>query len=786
MPTSRKSAKKVSPEKILSDGKGHLRASSCIFYIRDPWWVDQFVPIFMPGVEITEPMHGFVFPSSSYERVVGKDDGKEEDYFPDTASDESLRDQTIIPPSGLTKEPRLFGSFAERESVGSCARLRHFSKVDGKVDAVLWINFNKPRRRFEKQKMRELMGVLVARLEEIAETHQRENPFPITQLTNILKPAEELARIGRPLSEVGLTWYLDKILVSLLRAFGISEETGIGSIHLYDPVRQVLVREIHKGVIAKDAPQEQDVQSGQGVLSWVALKRRALLIVDLKASPFSAIYEPIAPHAVSELAVPMLAGDELLGVVNLESVARPCPFSAHSVRTIWYTASQAAIACRLAQQISIAEVQVERAQRLLELAHESVVTAEGNKPLERLAELARDWLQASGCDIWKYSEERHSFAGSGASYEPHDPSSLPRADGWSHHVRRHGKPIWISNVAGTDGFDYKYWSRDEEEWRSAPTGEPPVSAVNQRLIDLGVRCELGMPIEVQDRCVGVAWLKYADERTPEPSLSNMRLAEGFAAQAGLIIDLLQRQEAAKRKGRALTEYMERILKVGPVKGNGLDGYVIRRPCGDVGGDFHVWEVIDGKRTSFLVGDAEGHDIMGALQMIPMLTTFNGFSKESASTKHILWRLLPVCDRWELHGTAICFIVDRSGKQPLLFATSAGHPSLIIFKSDGTNFDFPNSDGVANRGILGFALDTPMGEEMCQLSPGDLIIAYTDGVSEAGSHASPVGRRGIVDAVQAHPDGTPETIAKAIEQKIMAQSGGPLQDDATIMVLRVVQ
>jgi serine phosphatase RsbU (regulator of sigma subunit) len=781
------SRSRQSPEKILEAGRQNLGASSCIFYILDPWWIDQFVPVFMPGVNNTEPMHGFVLPVSSYERVTGVGSEGKELYIEDTSQADELLDQMTPTLSQLARENNLFGNFVQREQIGSCTRLRRFSPDDGKLEAILWINFSNPRKRFAKRKMRKLMDAMVGYLPDIIERYKRENPFPVNQLLHILNPAEQLATIGRPLNEQNLDWYLEKILDAVLRAFNIQEDTGIGTIHLFDPATQVLNRKIHKGIIADSAPQVQNVQLGEGIISWVALKRRALLIADLGTSRFGSIYKEFAPNAISELAVPMLAGDELLGVVNLESIVSPCPFSEYSVRTIWYTASQAAIACRLFQQASIAHTQTERTSQLLQLAHDAVVKTKSSQPLVGLAELARDWLQAGGCDIWQCREDRHRFISSGASYD-HDPSSLPRENGWSQYVRTTKTPVWIFNVVDTETFNCNFWNHDEQIWEPFNSGNPIPEKVNERLIDLNVHCELGIPIEVTGKCVGVAWLKYTDEHTPEPTPLNMQLAHGFAAQAGLVIDVLQRQEESAKNVDALRDYRDRLFKTGHFELPGLRGYVIRHACGEVGGDFHIWQEIDDRRTSFLVGDAEGHDILGALYMLPMITTFKGFSRQSCSTKHILWRLLPVCDTWELRGTAICFIIDRSegkGKRPLIFASSAGHPPLIIFKEDRQNFDFPDKKAEwANRGQLGIGLNLPLGEEVKELSSGDIIIAYTDGVLEPSRDIYPVGRAGIIEAASMHFAETPEIIAKAIEEKVMSHAGGHLEDDVTIMVLRV--
>ncbi len=784
---------RTTPEQILQEGMQRLNALSCIVYIRDPWWKDQFVPALMPGVRITEPMHGFVLPLSSYERVAGGADAQEETYFRDTTQAAELHDETSPALARLIRDNPLFGDFTVREGVGSSARFRHFGD-DGKADAVLWVNFARPRQKFERKKLCELRKAIFDCLPDIVAQYARDNPFPVDQLTRILKPAEQLAGIGLIRTEQDLDPYLDNILDAVLQAFDIREETGIGTIHLFDPERQVLTRTKHKGVLDDDAPTEQSVSEGEGIIAWVALKRRALLIPDLAASRFDALYRRTAPNAVSELAVPMFAGKELLGVVNLESAVQPCPFTAHSVRTIWYTASQAAIACLLAQQVAIAQKEARRTSQLLELAHGAADGEANTEPLDKMAELAGEWLQADECDIWEYGEERHAFIRSGASYKEHDPSSLPRTNGWSHYVRHTRTPVWLSDVTGPAAFDSRFWNRERQAWEPTPPPaghHTPPKEVNERLLNLTVSCELGMPIEVGGRSLGVAWLKYHKPLTPAPSPAIMQVAGDFAAQAGLVIDVLQRQEEAKRSAYALRDYRDKLFETGTHNFPRLEVHVIRHACGEVGGDFHAWEQTD-RRTTFLVGDGQGHGLLGALHMIPMITTFKGVSKESCSAKHLLWRMLRACARWDLRGTAICFIIEtpagKPGQKPMLFASTAGHPELIVFSTEEVeSFKFPKIEG-ANSGIIGMPGGArPFIEDVCELSPGDVVIAYTDGVTEPipKDPLRHVGRPGIAKAAFPHLSKSAKEIAEAIEQRVLFHARGQLEDDATIMVLKVV-
>src|SRR6266404_7471755 len=121
-------------EKTLDRKRRRLGASSCTFYVRDPYWTDEFRLVFMPGVKIQEPMHGFTFSPPAREVIA---DG-ESAIFCDFAQRGRNRRKSVpgTIPSGVR---RLFRDFAEREGVVAYARRMHAPKGD--VEAVLFVNF---------------------------------------------------------------------------------------------------------------------------------------------------------------------------------------------------------------------------------------------------------------------------------------------------------------------------------------------------------------------------------------------------------------------------------------------------------------------------------------------------------------------------------------------------------------------------------------------------------------------------------------------------------------------
>ncbi len=222
---------------------------------------------------------------------------------------------------------------------------------------------------------------------------------------------------------------------------------------------------------------------------------------------------------------------------------------------------------------------------------------------------------------------------------------------------------------------------------------------------------------------------------------------------------------------------------------GATGSIICKPLdAGIGGDFFAIETLSDGGTAFLLGDGQGHGVQGALHMLPVLAGFKMCCQESLSTKHVLQRVNRLCNELSIHASALYLIMhpaDSTGRHSV-FASSAGHPPLMVVSEEANVSDFPSDE--ANQGMMGVSLTISIPEPCRSIAGSDLLVAYTDGISEANrpdadAHAA-FGRKGIAKAVLDNLGGSTEEIARAVMKGAEAHSGGRLRDDATVMVLRL--
>ena len=529
-----------------------LGASSCSFYVQDPWWAGEMRLQHLPGVQHAEPMHGFLMPLSA-KRIVTQ--GAAEFFYVDTQNEPSLRSDggPVFGPilQSLAIKNPLFGDFVRREGVRSTARFIH-GKGD-KSDAALFVNFNQANRFSPnlKRQLRHLWKDMRTMLPDIEKEATDEQPFPVTQLLRILRLTEEQ-------SASSLEANFERILQTALQACGLHTQTDIGTIHVFDSKEFTLTRSANVGALDSGVPIHQDVRQGEGVISWVALWRRAILISDLQKSGYgtgpNAIHIRIRKNMRSELAVPILDGEQLLGVLNLES-GRPNAFTRNSVRVIWYAANQAAAAYRAS----------ERSLNLLRICSGMPDRIAHAEPLNELAGFVRDQLRADLCDIWQYDAEKGVFKAAGVTTPELRPGVPPRDEGvgWSHYVRRIKTAVLINDIKDAQTFTVHLWDTTQRrEWRHPTAAERACmpKTINTSLVELDVHDEVGLPIPglAQPESIGIAWLKYKDaDRVPQAP-DAVKALFGWAGQIAVVLECLRKQQEHVRYWERLSHSLHAV------------------------------------------------------------------------------------------------------------------------------------------------------------------------------------------------------------------------------------
>ena len=214
---------------------------------------------------------------------------------------------------------------------------------------------------------------------------------------------------------------------------------------------------------------------------------------------------------------------------------------------------------------------------------------------------------------------------------------------------------------------------------------------------------------------------------------------------------------------------------------GVEAYGLTRPANTVGGDFYDIRPLSDGRLMIAVGDVAGKGSPAALLMALLLAMMRTLLDEGLEAAALMTRLNVQITR---HAPTSRFIT-------LLFATiapdtgrvvsvNAGHLPGLIYRRSGT-FDRLTDGGVA----LGMFNASEYVSQEAQLDPGDLLVLYSDGITEAEDpKGQPFDEEGLQSLIRAYAAEDVRTIGQqvftAVERHAQEKR---FADDLTILIAR---
>jgi phosphoserine phosphatase RsbU/P len=315
-----------------------------------------------------------------------------------------------------------------------------------------------------------------------------------------------------------------------------------------------------------------------------------------------------------------------------------------------------------------------------------------------------------------------------------------------------------------------------DEIASAAAWLPPGTAT---AVCLAVQSEAGP--------IGTLWAY--DRRRREPSDREIHVLESISVQIAALLErvvLLRESEAQHRLQRDLKlasqcQSFEAVTSL-PAD-SGIEAAVRSTSRFEIGGDLCELIPVDEGRTVFAIGDASGHGVSAAIVMSAVRGAVRALALEPGSSlpaDAVLERI-----NRALHSItpahqfmSLLYGVIDVRKKSLIYA-NAGHPSPVLMSRTGPiHLD---SHGM----LLGVLEETSYGTSELQLQPGDLLVAFTDGVSEAMNAKRKMFRcDGIVEALEANLAESPQAILEAIWSQLESHLDGTAgHDDRSLMVIR---
>jgi serine phosphatase RsbU (regulator of sigma subunit) len=306
------------------------------------------------------------------------------------------------------------------------------------------------------------------------------------------------------------------------------------------------------------------------------------------------------------------------------------------------------------------------------------------------------------------------------------------------------------------------------------------------IVEQKVRSMIAVPLQTNDRVIGLIYVD-SPHLIREFSREDLNLLTVMANVAAIRIEHARLNEIEEAE-RAMAKDMEQaaliqkgLLPSAPPLIAGLDIAGKTTACRTVGGDYFDYLTFPDGRVGVLVGDVAGKGMPASLLMSSLQARVQVLFEEADDLARKITRLnKAICSNCPDNRFITFFMTVIDPVTGSLVFTNAGHnPPLVIRAAGG--FDTLKGGGV----ILGILPSAVYKETMAQMQAGDVLVMFSDGVTEAANPADEdFGEDRLGRLVESLRDRPAAEIVEAIETAVCDfTQGAPAADDITVVVVR---
>jgi phosphoserine phosphatase RsbU/P len=500
------------------------------------------------------------------------------------------------------------------------------------------------------------------------------------------------------------------------------------------------------------------IPMGKGVVGQVALTRQPLLLNDISQAEY---YIDAIPEVRSELAVPLIAKNRLIGVMDIESEQTNF-FREEHLNVLTMTASRIAQSIENARLYARVSRQAQTLEVLNEIAVELASILDLNPLLEKVGQLLRRLIDYQMFTIMLLDEKGDTLI-----------TRYAWRFGYAHAPTRR-----IAISSGLVGAAVR-------EWRTVNV--PDVSK-DPRYIPMNpeTRSELIVPLFYKGRIIGVLDLEHT-----KPAFFNEeheRMLSTLASQIAIAIENARLYQAVKRQERQLEkdiamarEVQLRLLPSAAPMHPHAELAVRFLPARTIGGDLYDFLEYGPNRTAIVLGDVSGKAAPAALFAALVSGIMRAAAAQQPGPAEMLTLLNNAMQERKLESqyVTMLFALWNDENQTLQVANSGAVQPVfcrsgqsVTVKAEG----FP----------LGMFPDVTYEELSVATQPGDAIVFVSDGILDAENEKEEMyGEDRLAGLLCASRDLPALDIADAILADVARFQGSKDRfDDETIIVLRV--
>jgi sigma-B regulation protein RsbU (phosphoserine phosphatase) len=502
------------------------------------------------------------------------------------------------------------------------------------------------------------------------------------------------------------------------------------------------------------------IRVGKGVVGRAAERRESILLQDVRLEEN---YISANPEVRSELAVPLIVKNRVIGVIDLQS-EQVGYFQTEHLRLLELTASRVAQAIENARLYTRVARQAQTLAVLNEIAREVTSILDLDPLLERIGELLRRLIDYQMFSILLLNERDQELE--------------------IQYSVRFGHPV--SPAAEKVPMDRGLVGTAVRERRLIHAGDVRKDA-RYFMVNPETRSEMAVPLLYKGKVIGVLDLEHV--RVNYFNDDHQRTLVTLASQIAVAIENARLYQRVTQQEQRLEHDLDmardvqlRLLPPTPPRKPHAEFATRFLPARTIGGDLYDFLAYDDNCIGIAMGDVSGKAAPAALYAALISGIMRAATSQMLSPADMLKQLNDSLQERKMDSqyVTMLFAVWNDEKQTLQIANAGAVQPLFCRAGQVETVE-------AEGFPLGMFKDVSYEEFTLSTRPGDAIVFFSDGIVDAVNESEEMfGTERLIALVTSQLANSAEGMVDAIYKELSAFQGGVERfDDETVVVLKVL-
>jgi sigma-B regulation protein RsbU (phosphoserine phosphatase) len=500
------------------------------------------------------------------------------------------------------------------------------------------------------------------------------------------------------------------------------------------------------------------IKVGEGVTGVAAQRAEAILVNDVANDPR---YISAVPNVRSEIAVPLIVKNRVIGVIDIES-PQPDHFTEEHKRLLTLIASRMAVGIENARLYTRISRQAKSLLLLNEIARELTSILNVDELLKRIGELVSRLIDFQMFSILLVDSAgetlQHRFS---LRFQEniHLKNDIPIGKGIVGAAAEQKQAVLIRDVKK----DTRYIETNPE-----------------------TRSELAVPLIYKDKVIGVLDLEHTKKGfftdDHQRTITTLAAQIAIALENARLYEEIGKQERRLERDLAMARELQfRLLPPSRPQLANLEIAAKFSPARAIGGDLYDFIKYSQSRMAFVIGDISGKGAPAAIYAALVSGILRSHAPMEPGPAEMLAAVNYSLAERRIDGQFCSLIYSVWDDQNLtLQVANSGLPRPIYCHKGKTQF-------IEATGLpLGLFDDAEYDEFTFQAEPEDLFVFFSDGILDATNRAGDLfGRTRLEKIISNCADNSADSIVKSVFKAVAEHAAGvETFDDETVVAIRV--